>query len=391
MMESSNYNQFDNVYVFGNGVGLHEKNSKGNNYRTGCWFVLNGVPYIPSDDLEGSHATGIYLENSSPEIAGAIISGDEGDGIRSESGSDPLIRKCNIHDNDGAALNNLDLAITISAQDNWWGDASGPGGIGPGAGDEISGTVDFANWRAISVTLVAVAEQDPLLAARGATDANPVHVHNWEVFSDTVRVTLADSLGWLVGPETFTVTLKGPAATVPVSFTVPAGAAIGTTDNVTVTVVSQADPSATDTESFQVVAALVADLAVAKESIQEITLEGPRIRFTVEVSNEGPDAATGVVLTDTLPMTATVVSVTPSQGSCTQQEGAITCDLGVLDSTAQATVAVVVSAEGFDGIPNIAEVDANEHDPDLRNNFDVEYATIVAVAPRFYLPLMLRN
>jgi len=34
----------------------------------------------------------------------------------------------------------------LDATYNWWGDASGPGGVGPGTGDNVSVNVDFAPW-----------------------------------------------------------------------------------------------------------------------------------------------------------------------------------------------------------------------------------------------------
>ena len=35
---------------------------------------------------------------------------------------------------------------TVDAENNWWGDASGPGGVGPGTGDAVSANVDFDPW-----------------------------------------------------------------------------------------------------------------------------------------------------------------------------------------------------------------------------------------------------
>ncbi|MFN0152131.1 MAG: hypothetical protein ACKVU1_15625, partial [bacterium] len=56
--------------------------------------------------------------------------------------------------NDNAITGNLtagfDNTLSLSAQNaesNWWGAASGPGGVGPGTGDAIAGTgVDFTPW-----------------------------------------------------------------------------------------------------------------------------------------------------------------------------------------------------------------------------------------------------
>ena len=40
------------------------------------------------------------------------------------------------------------------------------------------------------------------------------------------------------------------------------------------------------------------------------------IIYTIKVTNNGPDTATSVVLTDTLPGSVTFASATPQQGSC---------------------------------------------------------------------------
>ena len=40
----------------------------------------------------------------------------------------------------------------LNAENNWWGDKSGPGGIGPGTGDTVSTNVDYDPWIGASVT-----------------------------------------------------------------------------------------------------------------------------------------------------------------------------------------------------------------------------------------------
>lgn len=50
-----------------------------------------------------------------------------------------------IENNSGGGLNNLSPQL-VDAEDNWWGDASGPSGSGPGTGDSVSAQVDFDPW-----------------------------------------------------------------------------------------------------------------------------------------------------------------------------------------------------------------------------------------------------
>ena len=47
--------------------------------------------------------------------------------------------------NDNFGLNNADPSVIVNARGNWWGDANGPGGDGPGSGDNVSSAVDFSN------------------------------------------------------------------------------------------------------------------------------------------------------------------------------------------------------------------------------------------------------
>jgi uncharacterized repeat protein (TIGR01451 family) len=61
--------------------------------------------------------------------------------------------------------------------------------------------------------------------------------------------------------------------------------------------------------------------------------------YTISVRNNGPFDATNVTVNDPLPTGLSLVSATPSQGTC---EGTVTCQLGVLALNATATVIVVV-------------------------------------------------
>lgn len=38
------------------------------------------------------------------------------------------------------------VTMTVDAEMNWWGDASGPSGIGPGTGDTVIGNADYVPW-----------------------------------------------------------------------------------------------------------------------------------------------------------------------------------------------------------------------------------------------------
>ena len=64
-----------------------------------------------------------------------------------------------------------------------------------------------------------------------------------------------------------------------------------------------------------------ADLSVTKTVSDATPNVGDQITFTVTLSNQGPDAATGVEVTDLLPAGLTFVSATPSQGTYNNVSG----------------------------------------------------------------------
>jgi len=94
---------------------------------------------------------------------------------------------------------------------------------------------------------------------------------------------------------------------------------------------------------------------------------GSNLTYTITVTNNGPTAATGVNLTDTLAAGLVLVSATPSQGSCSGT-GPINCPLGNLAGGASATVTVVVSAAASGSYTNTASVTATQPDLNTGNN-----------------------
>jgi hypothetical protein len=61
-------------------------------------------------------------------------------------GGSIIIHYNNIYDNTEEGVYNGVEDLAINATLNWWGDASGPGGVGLGTGDAVSGTVEYAPW-----------------------------------------------------------------------------------------------------------------------------------------------------------------------------------------------------------------------------------------------------
>ena len=126
-----------------------------------------------------------------------------------------------------------------------------------------------------------------------------------------------------------------------------------------------------------------ADLAVSKvDTPDPVFSGGPDLTYTITVENNGPDTATGVTVTDTLPAEVSFVSATASAGQCDampDMSGVLACGLGDLLNGSNATVTLVVEPAVVTDpstITNTVEVVANEEDPTPANNMATEDTTV---------------
>jgi uncharacterized repeat protein (TIGR01451 family) len=112
----------------------------------------------------------------------------------------------------------------------------------------------------------------------------------------------------------------------------------------------------------------VADLSLTKSDAPDPVLAGEELTYTLTVDNAGPRSATGVQLTDTLPATTTFVSAVPSQGSCSESAGTVTCALDTIADEGSASVEIKVTPQEGGTITNQAAVTSDEGDPSPASN-----------------------
>ena len=118
-----------------------------------------------------------------------------------------------------------------------------------------------------------------------------------------------------------------------------------------------------------------ADLQVAKTDRPDPATAGRTVTYTVTVRNNGPDRATGVRVTDTVPVGTALVSANASQGNCAGTT-ALTCNLGALASGETATITIVVRPRAAGTITNTARVEANQVDAVAANNTATATTTV---------------
>ena len=128
-----------------------------------------------------------------------------------------------------------------------------------------------------------------------------------------------------------------------------------------------------------------ADLALTKTDSPDPVTPGSSLLYTLSISNGGPNTATGVVVTDTLPGGVTFQSSSASQGSCTGTV-TVTCNLGSILNGGTATVQILVTAGGAGSVTNNASVTSAVSDPNAANN-SASAGTTIAAGSTIDVPL----
>jgi serine protease len=125
-----------------------------------------------------------------------------------------------------------------------------------------------------------------------------------------------------------------------------------------------------------------ADLSLTKSDDPGRLPTGRTLTYTLTVTNAGPDAAGGAVVTDTLPSSVTFGSATSSLGTCSQSGGTVTCTLGSMGIGATATIQIVVTPTEAGTITNTASVSSSVSDPSPTNNTDSEPTSVCRITSR---------
>ncbi len=133
-----------------------------------------------------------------------------------------------------------------------------------------------------------------------------------------------------------------------------------------------------------VLAPAAADLSITKSDSPDPVSAGGTITYTISVTNNGPDAASSIQMTDTLPAGVTFVSASGTNWTCGHSAGVVTCTRSSSlssGSTAHPISIVVIAPSPVSqtNITNTASVSGTPNDPNTGNNTAAAVTTVNAV------------
>jgi uncharacterized repeat protein (TIGR01451 family) len=237
---------------------------------------------------------------------------------------------------------------------------SGPASVD--AGDTITSTVRVRNAGPSVANAVTVTDTLPANAKYVATAGTPNPTGGVITWPAVASLAAGDSL-------LFTVRVEAPAT--------------GAVTNIAAAVTTTNEAVKTNNRAAATTAVRTADLGVTKTGPASVT-PGDTIVYTLTVNNGGPGRATGVVLTDTLPLpaTATFLSATgnPTQTGNAQTGFVLSWSVGTMavGGSVVQTVRVLAPAAGGTAV-NIAAVTSATTDANPSNN-KASFATSVLAA-----------
>jgi uncharacterized repeat protein (TIGR01451 family) len=166
------------------------------------------------------------------------------------------------------------------------------------------------------------------------------------------------------GPIVWTVGTLADGAVETATITVQVNASSGTITNTATETQSDPDPSGVQSSSVQINPTSAANVSILKTVNNPAPPDGTDVTYSLKLTNVGPDAATGVLVTDTLPAGLVCLSDFAPVGSISGCGATITWMVGTLADGAVETATITVQVNASSGtIANTATESQTNSDP----------------------------
>ena len=197
--------RIENVNASSNDYGLYlyySSNSKiinnsiNSNNEGGIYLESSSNNMVTNNTANSNNAWGIYLESSSNNnLASNNITNNYHGVLLTHNASGNVISFNNIA---GNSLYGVNVTEIVNAENNWWGDVSGPSGVGNGTGDAVSAYVDYDPWLNASYPRgepINFTNATTVTTGTGTTEIDALEVADTNVTINTtapVKVTIAN-------------------------------------------------------------------------------------------------------------------------------------------------------------------------------------------------------
>ena len=337
----------------GNGVTLADSGTNNN-------VIQANTIGLQSDNTTalGNTGTGIYVDGAidtqiggSDAAASNSIASNQQAGVFVNAGTGIAIRHNAIFDNAGLGIDLAPVGVNLNR-------TFVPNNDGPNL---------FQNYPVIT----SVSTLGTATTIAGTLNSAPGTFYTIELFSNPTQDPSNNGQGrTFLGTTTVTTDTSGNA-----SFTFStASVTLGEFVSATAT-----DPNG-NTSEFSADATSEApstDLVLTLTAAPEPVAAGGILTYTLMAVNNGPAAATNVVVTDTLSTSVSFIGATASTGTIMQSGSTVTATLGTIASGSSATITITVVAPTVGNVTNAATVTLSESDSNPANNTQTVTSTVL--------------